>query len=74
MPRPSSIGALRKPCHTSLVVVFAILYVVLLTIIARADRILQQQYQELEDARLSRLKRFFSLQMAEDDPPETHRR
>lgn len=57
-----------------LIVVFAILYAVLLTIVARADRILQQQYKELEDARLSRLKRFFSLQMAEDDSPETHRR
>ena len=57
-----------------LVIVFAVLYAVLLTIIARADRILQRQYQELEDARLSRLKRFFSLQMAEDDVPEPHRR
>lgn len=57
-----------------LVVVFAALYAVLLTIIVRADRILQEQYQELEDARLSRLKRFFSLQMAEDDSPEPRRR
>lgn len=57
-----------------LVVVFAVLYAVLLTIVVRADRILQQQYRELEDARLSRLKRFFSLQMAEDGSPETHRR
>jgi len=56
------------------VVLFAVLYAVLLTIVGRADRILQRQYRELEDARLSRLKRFFSLQMAEDDSPETPRR
>jgi hypothetical protein len=57
-----------------LVLVFAVLYAVLLTIVVRADRILQQQYQALEDARLSRMKRFFSLQMAEDGAPETNRR
>ena len=61
--------------------VFAALYGALLLIVSRGDRILQRQFRELEDERLSRLKRFFSPQVAElidaggmDDPLKTHRR
>ena len=61
--------------------IFALLYGALLLIVARGDRILQRQFRQLEDERLSRLKRFFSPQVAElidtggmDDPLKTHRR
>jgi class 3 adenylate cyclase len=61
--------------------VFAALYGVLLLIVLRADRLLRRQQKELESDRLSRLKRFFSPQVAEliaaggmDDPLKTHRR
>ena len=61
--------------------VFAALYGALLLIVSRGDRILQRQFRELEGERLSRLKRFFSPQVAElidaggmDDPLKTHRR
>lgn len=62
-------------------VVFAVLYGALLLIVSRGDRILRRQFRELESGRLSRLKRFFSPQVAElidaggmDDPLKTHRR
>ena len=61
--------------------VFTLLYGALLLIVSRGDRILQRQFRQLEDDRLSRLKRFFSPQVAElidaggmDDPLQTHRR
>jgi class 3 adenylate cyclase len=64
-----------------LAVVFGALYAALLFIVSRGDRILQRQFGQLEDERLSRLKRFFSPQVAElidaggmDDPLKTHRR
>jgi class 3 adenylate cyclase len=60
---------------------FAALYGVLVLIVGRADRLLQRQHRALEGERLSRLKRFFSPQVAEliaaggmDDPLKTHRR
>jgi len=66
---------------TFLGAVFAMLYGALLLIVSRGDRILQRQFRQLEDERLSRLKRFFSPQVAElidsggmDDPLQTHRR
>jgi hypothetical protein len=66
---------------TFLGAVFATLYGALLLIVSRGDRILQRQFRQLEDERLSRLKRFFSPQVAElidsggmDDPLQTHRR
>ena len=65
----------------ALFAVFGTLYGALLLIVSRADRILQRQSREIEGARLSRLKRFFSPQVAElisaggmDDPLKTHRR
>jgi len=75
-----------------LVVVFGALYAALLLIVRRGDRILARQYRELargeeqirqvvESEQLSRLKRFFSPQLAErilaggvEDPLRTHRR
>ena len=80
-------GAVAKIQHDALRLVavlgavFAALYGALLLIVSRGDRILQRQYREIEDDRLSRLKRFFSPQVAElidaggmDDPLQTHRR
>lgn len=64
-----------------LITVFGALYGALLLIVMRADRIIKRQYRALETERLSRLKRFFSPQVAElisaggmDDPLKTHRR
>lgn len=80
-------GAVAKVQNDSLRLVFVLgavfagLYGALLAIVSRGDTILQRQFRLLEGERLSRLKRFFSPQVAEmidaggmDDPLKTHRR